>query len=142
MHLGFSSRILDDHIIVEVHGELDLISAPSLQEDLLGILVQRGNRIVLDLSGLTFMDAAGLRVLLAINRRAGLLGGTLSLADPRGSVARILQLTDLDQYFAVFPSVAKAIVADRRARAHLPSRTGAQALPRRASRNGRFQQGT
>ena len=136
MHLEFSSRTLDDYIIVEVLGELDLISAPCLQEELLGILVQRGNKVILDLSRLTFMDAAGLRVLLAINRRAGLLGGTFSLAAPQGSVARILELTGLDQYLAVFPTVAKAIAADHRPRRPMRPPAGAGTPPQGTSRNG------
>jgi anti-sigma B factor antagonist len=115
--LELSTRTLDDYVVAELRGELDFNSAPALEEGLLAILAQRGTRIILDLSDLAFMDAAGLRVILATGRRAALLGGTLSLAAPQQIVARILQVTDLDQRFAIFPTVQEA-AASHQAPAH------------------------
>jgi anti-sigma B factor antagonist len=106
--LELSTRTLDDYVVAELRGELDFNSAPALKEGLLAILAQRGTRIILDLSNLAFMDAAGLRVLLAAGRRAALLGGTMTLAAPQQIVARLLQVTGLDRRFAIFPTVSEA----------------------------------
>jgi anti-sigma B factor antagonist len=123
--LELSTRTLDDYVVAELRGELDFNTAPALKEDLLAILAQRGTRIILDLSALAFMDAAGLRVILAAGRRASLLGGTLSLAAPQQIVARILQVTGLDQRFAIFPTVAEAAAAHQAPSHPAPSVTPA-----------------
>lgn len=129
MDLELSTRTLDDYVVVELRGELDFNSAPALEEGLLAILAQRGTRLILDLSDLAFMDAAGLRVILATGRRAALLGGTLSLAAPQRIVARILQLTGLDQRLAIFPTVSEATAAAH-ALTHPTPATGAARAPR------------
>ena len=111
MDLELSTRTLDDYVVAELRGELDFNTAPALKEGLLAVLSQRGTRIILDLSDLAFMDASGLRVVLATGRRAALLGGTLSLAAPQHIVARILEVTGLDKRFAIFPTVMEAVAA-------------------------------
>src|SRR5438105_6391469 len=71
-------------------GELDLSSAPHLSEAL-DPMLERGGRIVLDVSELTFMDSTGLQVLI---RSALSLGdrGTIVLRDPGNLVRSILEL--------------------------------------------------
>lgn len=84
-----------------------------INEQLLGMLARESARMVVDLSGLEFLDCAGAGALVAVSRRAMLLGGTLAIAAPRAPVARLLQLTGLDQHFAVFPSSPPALAAVR-----------------------------
>jgi anti-anti-sigma factor len=56
--------------IVAVSGEVDVCTKAQLQQALLPIIRERSGRLMLDLSGVSFMDCAGLRVLLATRRRA------------------------------------------------------------------------
>lgn len=113
MLLEFTDRVLHDCVIVEVRGEVDYGSAPALNQRLLAVLAVPAPAVVLDLSRLTFLDCAALRVLLGVERRAAAHGTTLVLAAPRPCVARALKITGLDRQFAVFPTVAKAITASR-----------------------------
>jgi anti-sigma B factor antagonist len=113
MLLEFTDRVLDCCVIVEVRGEVDYCSAPALNQRLSAVLAVRAPAVVLDLSRLTFLDCAALRVLLAVQRRAAAHGTTFALAAPRPTVARALKITGLDRQFAVFPTVAKAITAGR-----------------------------
>lgn len=53
----------DRHVLV-LSGELDLASSPTLDEALRGICTDGTEALTVDLSGLTFMDSTGLRVLL------------------------------------------------------------------------------
>ena len=64
--LTVSTRRTDDCPVVEVTGELDIATADLLDLHLHDVITRHGPaRIVLDLSGLTFCDASGLRVLVA-----------------------------------------------------------------------------
>ena len=75
---------------LRVAGELDLSSAPHLT-DALDPRIERGGRIVLDVSDLTFMDSTGLQVLI---RSALSLGdrGSIVLRRPGNLVRSILEL--------------------------------------------------
>jgi anti-sigma B factor antagonist len=107
--LEFSAHLLDGHAVVELRGELDLSNAPALRERLLDIAATQSASLILDLSGLTFMDSTGISVLVAAERRAHQLGGSLSLAGPQKVVARVLHITSLDRHFPTFGTVEEAV---------------------------------
>lgn len=81
--------------IVTIGGEIDIQSGPQLRDQLLSIIRRYGARLALDLTGVTFIDCAGINVLLAARRRAQLEGGSLRVlwASPR--VQRVIALTRL-----------------------------------------------
>ena len=88
-------------LVVGVSGEIDIASAPKLREELLGALRRHGARLALDLGGVTFMDCAGVNVLLAAHRHARLEGGWLRVARASRRARNILMLTDLHWEFAL-----------------------------------------
>jgi anti-sigma B factor antagonist len=95
--------------IVKLCGELDVASAPDLREQLLVILDREApKKLILDLSKLEFMDSSGTAVLVNTDRRARLMGCTLSLVAPQQSVLRVLQICALDHYFVIFENVSAA----------------------------------
>lgn len=86
--------------LVKVRGDIDIASCPWLREELLRVIGQHGARLVLDLSGVTFMDCAGINLLLATRRRAQLEGGWLRVAEASRRVRRIIALAGLEEMFA------------------------------------------
>ncbi|HLI38932.1 MAG TPA: STAS domain-containing protein [Streptosporangiaceae bacterium] len=129
MDLELSERAVDGCAVVELRGELDLSSAPGLRERLLAILTEQSVSLIIDLSGLQFMDSTGLTVLLSTERRAKLLGGALVLAAPQKIVAKVLRVTGLDTHFTIFPTVAEAARAVRQDCPRGPSAPGGPAGP-------------
>lgn len=97
--------------VVTVHGEIDLGSAHRLSDAALAALQQVGSRLVLDLAGVSFMDSTGLKVLLALHKRAQVAGGRLLLAGPTRTVLRVLTVTGLDQAFEICDTVDAAVAA-------------------------------
>ena len=90
-------------LIVRLDGEIDLITSNTLRERLLHALWYSGDRpFVCDLSEVTFCDAAGLAVLVAVERRARSLGRTFGLLAPTPTTARLLHLTGLDRGLTVY----------------------------------------
>lgn len=108
MDLYVNDRSLGDYVVVEVNGELDLATAPTLRDHLLAVLNRQGARVILDLTGVDFMDSTGLLVLVSTERRARLLGGGLRLAAPGSNVLKVLRVTSLDRHFAIFPDAEAA----------------------------------
>nr|WP_260408581.1 STAS domain-containing protein [Planomonospora venezuelensis] len=78
-----------------VSGEIDIATAPALRARLQNALTA-GGRLLVDLSGVTFMDARGLSALVAVNNRARELGGAVHLVGVPAAVRRLLRLTGLN----------------------------------------------
>ncbi|WP_165975473.1 STAS domain-containing protein [Actinomadura rubrisoli] len=97
------------HAVVKPHGELDIATAPALRERLTGLLRPGIRLLVLDLSGVTFCDAAGLAVLVGTRRRANPRGIVMLLAAPGPQVLRVLRATGLERSLPVRATVAEAL---------------------------------
>jgi anti-sigma B factor antagonist len=97
--------------VVSVGGEIDPGTATELSEAALAAMQEIGPTLVLDLSGVTFMDSTGLKVLLSVHQRAQLAGGRLVLAAPGRPVQRVVSITGLDEIFEIRDTVADAVAA-------------------------------
>lgn len=82
--------------VVTISGEIDIQSGPQLRDHLLRVIRRYGARLALDLTGVTFIDCAGISVLLATRRRAQLEGGSLRVLRASPSVRRVIALVRLD----------------------------------------------
>jgi anti-anti-sigma factor len=98
--------------MVTLAGEIDATNSEELHSVLDSVVKEHPRLMLVELSGLSFMDSTGLRMLLRANRGLDREGGVVALVAPQGSVARVLQLTKADQLIPVYDSVADAI-ADR-----------------------------
>src|SRR5215472_2648541 len=88
-------------LVVKVSGEIDIATGPRLREELLGVMRRHGARLALDLGGVSFMDCAGINVLLAARRRARLEGGWVRVPRASQRARKVLMLTGLHQEFAL-----------------------------------------
>jgi anti-sigma B factor antagonist len=86
---------IDGTVLVCPVGELDLATAPIL-ERVLETLVADPPAIELDLSGITFVDCAGLRPIREALRRASPSSTRVRVSEARPTVRRVLELTGLD----------------------------------------------
>jgi stage II sporulation protein AA (anti-sigma F factor antagonist) len=77
--------------IVTVSGELDISTTSSLEAAIASITSERPERLIFDLSGLRFMDSAGIAVLLGAAAKIR----TVHLRNPSPAVRRILDITGL-----------------------------------------------
>jgi len=85
-----------DHPIAFVRGEVDIVSAPELS-GLVTELVNNGpHTLVIDLSGTTFMGAAGVRI-IADARRVMPEGCPIILRRPTPFIRKVLEITGMDE---------------------------------------------
>ena len=96
------------YTLVVLVGELDATNSQQLR-NLLESEVSAGLRtLIVELSGLKFIDSSSLQILLRCNRMLGSQGGVLRLVRPVGSVARMLHFTRADQLVRAYDSVEQA----------------------------------
>ncbi|HET9254746.1 MAG TPA: STAS domain-containing protein [Pseudonocardiaceae bacterium] len=92
---------------VTLSGELDLASAPWLQQVLDQLCREDHREIVLDLSGLEFLSAVGLTVFLRADDQLRAEGGRLILTHPGRRVRRVLAITELDTVLTIQEEAAR-----------------------------------
>ena len=98
----------EPYTLVELTGEADVTNSDALREVLDAEVAKQPRTMIVDLSGLRFMDSSALHVILRANRVMDRQGGVLALASPREPVAKMLRLTAADQLIPVYPSVSEA----------------------------------
>ncbi len=95
--------------VVELGGDVDVGSAQALRELLADALAE--GPVVVDLSGVRFIDSSGIGLFVTAHRRAEEQGTRFSLAAPSEGAARVLSLTRTDRLLTVHPSVVDALGA-------------------------------
>ena len=85
-------RSEEGHTLV-LSGELDIATAPELDEAIAGVCENGESAVVLDLSRLTFMDSTGLQAILAADKLCEKRGHDLRLTGVKGAVRRLFDLT-------------------------------------------------
>jgi len=86
---------------VEVSGEIDLTSAPKLDDEVTGLIEDSVNALTIGLEGVSFMDSTGLRVLLKASKLMESSGGNLVISSPSDPVRRLLEVSGLDTHFRI-----------------------------------------
>jgi anti-sigma B factor antagonist len=103
-------RVIDSITVIGVMGDLDSRSAPSVQEQVLPSLPKDG-RILLDLSGVSFVSSAGLRTMLLIYRQAQALNSSVALVGLSGEIRGVLSATGFLGFFVVADNLADGLAA-------------------------------
>jgi anti-sigma B factor antagonist len=100
----------EPYTLIAVGGEADVTNRDDLKGVLDAEVSQQPDTLILDLSGLRFMDSSALHVILQANRSLDRHGGVMALVAPQPAVAKMLRLTTADRLIPVFPSVAEAAI--------------------------------
>lgn len=128
LQVGMSTRQCAGQVVVVLSGDLDVTDAAQLGA-LLATVAVRVPWLIVDLTGLKFIDCAGMRALAAAAKQARQAGGGLVLAAPGPLVLRVLDLTGSVTGVQVYSSVEEAagVASPQRAARPVPNRD-AQAI--------------
>jgi anti-sigma B factor antagonist len=110
MSLSMTASGAGDLTVLEVRGEVDLHSAAQLQDRLLQV-IDGGQSVVVDLTGLSFLDSTGLGVLVAARNQAQQAGAQLRLVCASDRMLKLFRITGLDAVFEIYATVPAAIGA-------------------------------
>lgn len=102
---GIEERRVDGSTsVVSVTGDIDLFTAPELRQRVFAAVSRGTRRVVVDLSETTFIDSAGLGVLIAAHRRLEPRGALIVVCD-HDSIVKTFRITGLDGVFTLVPSL-------------------------------------
>ena len=103
-----TAQLEDGTPVVSVMGDVDLATAPLLERTLVEVTEAGKGEVVVDLTGCSFLDAGGLRALVATRSRLKSSDRSLALVLSNPSVMRIFQITHFDEWFEIYPSLGAA----------------------------------
>ena len=95
-------------VIFKLTGKLNMVHAPAVRQELSDQISAGHNKIVIDMSGVDFMDSSGLGALINGLKGARQAGGDLRIAAPVEQVKLVLKLTNLDRVIKTYSSTEKA----------------------------------
>jgi anti-sigma B factor antagonist len=130
MDFSFDSTVTEDDIVVLViSGPMDVETTPGLRDSLVRLVDEGRHRLVLDLSGVDFIDSIGLGVIVGMVHRLRPHDGSLALAAPSPQARNVLEITQLVRVVAVCDTTDAAVsaVRDGRAIVSVSRRPGEQA---------------
>ena len=95
-------KTADRNLLLELSGELDHHAARQAMEDIeLAVDAALPLKLVLDLSGVSFMDSSGIAVLLRAHRRMLALGGSLLVCHVPEQAKRVLDAAGLGRLITI-----------------------------------------
>jgi anti-sigma B factor antagonist len=101
----------DDAAILQVSGYLDTTTAGELENALYGLLKRGQYKIVIDLSGITYISSAGWGIFIGEIKDIRSHGGDLKLAGMIGDVHEVFQLLEFQSILESYPDVDSAVSA-------------------------------
>ena len=109
MQLKMSTRIVDGVMIVDCAGRVVFgEESASLRDNVKKLIVEK-KRLVLNLSGITFIDSGGLGTLVALYTTAQNSGSRIKLANLTQRVGDLLHLTKLVTIFEIYDNEQLAV---------------------------------
>jgi anti-anti-sigma factor len=107
------SRRQGDAAVIAVTGEIDLHNSPELRTQVLHLLADSTvKRLVLNLSGVPYMDSSAIAVLVEALQKLRKIGGKIYLTDLQPRVKGLLEIARLNTIFIVAVSEEQALAAE------------------------------
>lgn len=111
LKLSLETRNRGDVVVVYCQGRIVYRDEAVALSGLVGQILERQGRVVIELSGVHSMDSAGIGELVLLHTLAQAKNADLKCASPSPFVRNLLDLTRLDSFLDVHPSLAEALAA-------------------------------
>jgi anti-anti-sigma factor len=97
--------------VLSLEGDIDLHASPAVTESLNAVIRKKPEVVVIDLSGATFIDSAGIAVLILAMQEVEAYGGKFFVSGLKETLRSIFETSRLDRTFRIFPDVDTALGA-------------------------------
>ena len=111
MDLDLSRQSVGGYPVLAVRGEVDVSSAPALRNELDQLLAEGNTTVIVDLSGVGFLDSTGLGALVSARANAADAGGDLPVVCDHERVLKLFTITGLDGVFDLHTSLDEALAS-------------------------------
>ncbi len=114
MALGVHTQVCGDVFILRCDGRIVFGGEGAVLRERVGNMLSGSPKIVVNLTGVNYIDSGGLGILLGLSISARNRGGELKLVSPNKRVNDLLQRTNLDTILRVYGNDEEAVAAFRK----------------------------
>ena len=101
MDVNIAVDYFGDEAVLKLGGHLNTNTAADLEEEALEPVFERTSKVVLDFADLEYLSSAGLRVLVATQKRVTAAEGTLRIVNASDDIREVFDITGLIDVFDV-----------------------------------------
>jgi anti-sigma B factor antagonist len=106
--LKITNTVKDKVAVLSIAGEVDMFSSPQARNAIMELVKKRVPRVIVELSGVSYMDSSGVATLIEGLQLCQKYNGKLVVAGLRDNVREVFELTRLDKIFEIFQDVETA----------------------------------
>jgi stage II sporulation protein AA (anti-sigma F factor antagonist) len=109
MQLHF--KLVNKTLIASISGEIDHHTCENLRDKVDSQFDNcLGKNIIFDFAGVSFMDSAGIGVVIGRYKKVSPLGGKIAIVNARPNIKRILEISGISKISGLFDSVDNALL--------------------------------
>ena len=109
MTFGVATRAWDtEAFVVSAYGDVDCVTAPELERELLGAVQLGADRVLVDLTETTFVDSSAIHTLIRSGERLHASGLQLEVVCGNPNVTKVLEITGVDQALPIYATIEQA----------------------------------
>jgi anti-sigma B factor antagonist len=97
--------------MIELHGQLDSVSASQVEKALDDLMEKKQNRIVIDLHEVNYISSAGWGIFLGILKEVRNSNGDIKLAGLSDEVQEVFQLLEIGSFLTTYKTTHEAILS-------------------------------
>lgn len=95
--------------IVHITGELNAVTAPQAEGEIIQLILGGNKKLIIELSGLNYISSAGLRVFLVAHKEAKKVNGEILFAGLNNTVKEVYEISGFNHLFRLYPDVETCI---------------------------------
>jgi anti-sigma B factor antagonist len=109
--MAFTEEKVDGVVVLVIGGKINTEASEDLLKRMIGLIDNGTRHLLLDLSGVDYINSSGLRVLLTVAKRMKDLNGKIVLADVTDLIYQVLHVSGCTSHIGVYPSREEALKA-------------------------------
>ncbi len=96
-------------LIMRIKGRLDAVSSPTAEKKVFDVINNGHHKIILEISGVSYISSAGMRMLLSTTKKVRTLSGKLCICGMIPNVMDVLKMSGFDHILDLFQTEEEAL---------------------------------
>ena len=98
--MSYSEKTVNDVLIIDINGDVDLENSDSLREQV-SIALDENTKVSVDMNEVTYIDSSGIAALIESKQKAEETSKEFKILRPSESVSSVLKMAKLDTFFVI-----------------------------------------
>lgn len=107
--LKIETRMVGGKPVLDLTGEVDSYNSPKLRETMVALIEEGNPHLLINMTGVDYIDSTGLGTLVGGLKRASEKNGTIRIVCPNEQIYKVFNITGLVKVFSIFDNEQAAL---------------------------------